>query len=72
MDKYVIAVKRGHRSKGLTDLADVVEDIEGLEIHRTAREDRLLVEASPEAIEEVRHRLGDTCHIERVIEHRLR
>jgi hypothetical protein len=71
MAKYIIAVKRDQRDKAPASLAEPLQDIEGLEICGDARRSRLMVEASAEAIEEVKQRLGEICYIELTIEHRL-
>ena len=66
-DQFVIAVRRGHRHAVDPDWPDHLVAVEGIEIIGTASEVRVQVEATEEAIAEVRRLLGDRFHIEPVI-----
>jgi hypothetical protein len=70
MSTYIIAVKREMRQTAPTNWLDMLRDIEGLTIRGASNPQRVQVEASDEAIEEVRRRLGQWCHIEPAILHR--
>ena len=69
MSRYIIAFKREYRSGAPADLAGSVRDIQGLDVCGDPGLSRILVDATPAAIEQVRQLLGDICHIESPIEH---
>ncbi len=66
---YIIAVKREQRRNAVPDWVESLRRIKGLKIRGQASPFRTQVEATPAAIEEIRHLLGDLCHIEPIIEH---
>ena len=69
MDRYVIAVKREARDRVSSDWTDQLRQIEGLEVKGAAGGQHAVIEATPAAIEQVRHRFSDMCHIEPEILH---
>ena len=69
MSNYVIAVRREARDRAPADLAEFLKGIDGLTIRGAANPARIQVEASPEAIEQARQKLGECCHIEAEIVH---
>lgn len=72
MDTYLVAVKRQHRHRVTDDWATVLESIEGVEpTPETLRSNRLQIKATPSGIAKVKESLGDLCHVEAVIPHRL-
>lgn len=70
MAEYLIALKRGARETAAPDLDEVLSGIAGLVVKNPGAKRRLRVDATPEAIAEVRARLSATCHIEPVVYHR--
>jgi len=66
-DQFVIAVRRGHRHDVGANWADHLGSVEGIKIIGTASHLRVQVEATEEAIAEVRRILGHRFHIEPVI-----
>ena len=70
-NRYVIAVKRGMQSKLPSEWTGQLQSIDGLSFVGEPKSYRVLVEASPKAIESARNLLGDSCHIEPLIEHKL-
>lgn len=71
MKRYIIAVKREHRSKAMANWFEPLRDIKDLQIRGTSNTFRIQVDATDEAIEAARHMLGDLCHIEPAIPHRF-
>lgn len=69
-ERYVIAVKRERREAASSNWKEPLRSIAGLRIIGDNDPLRVQVEASDEAISEVRRVLGHLCHIEPVIEHR--
>lgn len=67
--KFVIAVKREHRGKGVT--ANRVDQVPGVTIVGASNPDRVVVDASSEAVAELRRQLGSVFRIEPLIEHTL-
>ena len=67
---YVIAVKRERRGEAPSDWKASLAGIENLTVRDSANVLRVHVEATAEAIEVARERLGDLCHIEAEILHR--
>jgi hypothetical protein len=67
-ESYIIAVKREMRDSAPADWHERLHGIEGL--HEVGSSDRRVqVEASEEAIAEVKVRLASWCHIEKMIPH---
>jgi len=58
METYIIAVRREARTSAPADWLDSIRDIPGLSISGSSNSSRVQVEASPDAIEDVRQRLG--------------
>jgi hypothetical protein len=71
MAMYIIAVKRDRRVYAPPDWAKPLQAINGLKICGSGNPFRVQVEASDDAIEEVRRELGELCHIESVIPHQF-
>ena len=69
MAAYVISVKREMRDRVQADWSTQLQGVPELQITGSANPFRIQVEASDAAIEEVRSRLGDVCHVEPVIRH---
>jgi len=69
MDAYIIAVKREKRASTPPTWLDELKAIDNLTLRGEANPLRVHVEATPEAIEEARRRIGDFCLIEPVILH---
>jgi hypothetical protein len=69
MDTYIIAIRRDSRDKVPADWLTSLQGISGLTIVGSANPARVQVRATPEAIERVRQRCGDTCYIEPLLEH---
>ena len=67
-DDYVIAVRR-ERTDVPADWRSIVRGTSGVVVVGDANTSRLQVHATPEAIDEIRSRLADYVHIERVIRH---
>ena len=70
MSEYLIAVKRNQRDSAPPNWEKELSGIKGLVLKSSGRTRRARVHATPEAIEELRERLSDTCNIEPVIHHR--
>ena len=68
--QYLIALKRARRDQAPSDWVDQLREIEDLCFIGEAHAKRVLVEAPPDAIEAVRARHGDYCHVEPLIEHK--
>lgn len=68
--QYVIAVKRERREAAPSNWKQPLRSIAGLRIIGDDDPLRVQVEASDEAIAEVRRVLGHLCHIEPIIRHR--
>lgn len=62
MPKYVVAIRRGHRSEGVS--ADQVREVPGVTIKGAANPRRVVVEARPNAIKEIMRRFGRTFRVE--------
>lgn len=71
-NRYVIAAKRGMQSKLPSEWVEQLQLIDDLSFIGEPRYYRLLVEASPKAIELARNLLGDYFHIEPLLESKLR
>ena len=69
--RYVIAVKRECRGSPAADLVATLAKIDGLIIRGPDNPERVQVDATEHAIEEVSRILGDVCHIEALISHRV-
>lgn len=67
--RFLIALKRDKRAEAPPDWLDHLEKIDGLQAIGESGENRILVEATQEAIDKARDLLGDHCHIERLIRH---
>ncbi len=68
--KYIIAVKRGMHSQLPSEWIAKLQLIDDLSLIGEPRSYRIMVEASPQAIEFARNLLGDYCHIEPLIKHK--
>jgi hypothetical protein len=66
-DEFVVAVKRDRRSEVGHDWVETVRAISGLTIRGEASPIRIQVKATPEAIDEVRRRLGEFVTVEKVM-----
>ena len=66
-DEFVVAVKRDKRSEAPHDWVETVRAISGLTIRGEASPIRIQVKATPEAIDEVRRRLGEFVTVEKVM-----
>jgi hypothetical protein len=69
MNTYLIALKREARKTAPQDWARRVREVPGVRLIGAETAPVLRVEATPEAIEQVRRQLGACCHIEPVIPH---
>lgn len=69
MSEYLIAVKREKRCQIPPNWEELLSGIEGLIVKGAGRNRRVRVDATPEAIEEARERLSDSCYIEPVMHH---
>ena len=69
MDKYIIAIRRESRATAPTDWVEFLRGIPGLHLASSANPTRIQVEASPEAIEDARRRVGQFAYIEPVMLH---
>ncbi len=69
--RYVIAVKRECRGSPPADLVATLAMIDGLTIQGSDNPERVQVDATEPAIEEASRLLGDVCHIEALILHRI-
>ncbi|MCZ6861837.1 MAG: hypothetical protein O7I42_16435 [Alphaproteobacteria bacterium] len=69
MSEYLIAVKRHKRDSAPPNWEEMLSDIQGLILKNAGRSRRVRVDATPEAIDEARKRLSDSCHIEPVMHH---
>ena len=69
MKRYIISVKRERGAAVPADWAEPLRGIQDLHIRGTANPQRLQVDASDEAIAEVRRLLSALCHIEPAIPH---
>ena len=70
MTQFIVSVRRERRQSAVADWPQVLRGIAGLEIRGDANPNRVQVEATDDAIGEVRQKLGELCHIEAVIVHR--
>lgn len=70
LEEYVISIRRDARDRAPADWIDLVRRVAGITIRGSAHPDRIQVEASPEAIEELRHSLSSIAHIEKLILHK--
>ena len=68
---FVLAVKRERRNEVPPDWLDVVRGTSGVTILGESNPSRVQVTASPEAVQELRDRLSEYIHIERVVPHQL-
>lgn len=69
-NNYIIAAKRGMKSQLPSEWIRQLQSIDGLSFIGEPRSYRVLVEASPKAIELARNLLGNYCHIEPLIKHK--
>ena len=69
--RYVIAVKRECRGSPPADLVATLAKIDGLIVRGSDNPERVQVDATKPAIEEASRILGDVCHIEALILHRI-
>ena len=74
--EYVLAIKRDSRdSLRAKDWIDHIRDISGVEILNQGQQDReqsairLTIRASQSAVDEIRERFADICHIEESLPH---
>lgn len=65
--EFVLAVKRDKRSEAPRDWVEIVRAIAGLTICGEASAIRIQVKATPEAIDQVRRRLGEFLTVEKVM-----
>ena len=71
MNHYLVVFKREFRDEELPDWHHLPSGVPGLNIRMPGTGRRVRVEATPEAISELRKRLAGSCHIEPIIEHHL-
>lgn len=69
--RYIIAIKRERRDTAPSHWKAPLRSIAGLAIVGDDDPLRIQVEATDEAIAEARQVMGDCCHIEPAITHRL-
>jgi hypothetical protein len=69
MSTYLIALKRETRGQAPADWARRVRDVPGVRLLGDDKAPVLRVEASPEAVEEIRRHVGPYLNIEPVIAH---
>ena len=67
--RFIVAVKREQRNVVPESWKQDVADCEELELISPRDVDRLVVEASPKAIECLREQLGEYLHIESEVQH---
>lgn len=65
--RFVVAIKRGLRGQGVE--ATRAEQVPGVTLVGDANPDRVIVDATDEAVAEVRRRFGAFMHVEPVIGH---
>ncbi len=70
MAEYLIAFRREFREQTEPEWEKLLAGITGLEVKNPGARRRVRVEATPEALSEIRERLANRCHIEPVIRHR--
>ena len=70
-DDYVIAVKRERRADVPANWKEIVRGTSGVVVTGDASDARVQVQATAEAVAQIKERLADCVHIERVIRHRL-
>jgi hypothetical protein len=63
-----VATKREAKGDGVS-VADRVSDIAGAEVKSSGNRDRVLVEMSPEAVDELERRFSDKLIVEPIIAH---
>lgn len=69
-ETYIISIRREVRDPSLLDLREFLKTVPGLQIQGAVNPRRVQVEASPDAIEYVRSKIGSICYIEPAILHR--
>jgi hypothetical protein len=67
---YLIAPKREARGKAPHDWAQRIRSVPGVRLVSPETAPVLRVEATPEALEQLRRQLGECCHIEPAVTHR--
>lgn len=70
-NRYVIAAKRGMQSKLSPEWIGKLQSVDDLALISEPRSYRVLVEASPKAIKLAQNLLGDSYHIEPLIQHQI-
>lgn len=68
--KIVIAPRRMHRDSLPEDWVEQVRTTPGVSTLVQSSFERITAEATEPAVETLRSRLGETCHIEEIIVHR--
>ena len=71
MTRYVISLRRDRRDQAPAGWIDRLRDIAGLSLHETMSPRMVVVEATEEAITEARERVGEFCHLEPEVRHKL-
>jgi hypothetical protein len=66
-EAYVVAVKRDKRAEVPPDWLDTVRGTPGVTIVGDSNPERVQVNATPQAIEDLRRKLGECCHVEKVV-----
>jgi hypothetical protein len=69
VERYVIAVRREARRSISSDWPALLKEVEDLTVVGDDNPNRIVVDASPDAIERLRARLGTFVHIEPLIPH---
>lgn len=70
MSEYIVAVARDRRASAPSDWKVRVREVKGVKIKRETPA-RLIIDASPPSIRQVREQVGIWCRIEPVIAHEL-
>ncbi|MET3438065.1 hypothetical protein [Sphingomonas sp. 1185] len=65
--RFVVAIKRGLRGQGIE--ATNAGQVPGVTLVGASNPDRIVVDASDEAVAEVRRRFGSFMHVEPLIGH---
>ena len=71
MARYVISLRRDRRDQAPAGWIDCLRDIAGLTVHETASPRMVVVEATEDAVTEARQRVGEFCHVELEVRHKL-
>lgn len=70
MSTYVIALKRDCRAKAPADWVQLVRSVPGVHLVGSENAPVVRIEATSEAVEQLRDQLGTFCNIEPIILHK--